>query len=87
MALMKDNDNKGKDELNTLGKILILGLSTLLAGFMAKKLQERYPNGELNRFVKIVVISLGIFSAVIIVLMFISAIILSVYQAFTGHFP
>jgi phosphotransferase system glucose/maltose/N-acetylglucosamine-specific IIC component len=70
-----------KEEMNSLGKLVTFGLSALLAGYLSRKMIQKYPNGEVTNFVKKVFGLFIILFMLVLCLLVIASIIYGVYDA------
>lgn len=73
-----NNDHK----LSFAGETIKLGLSALLAGYIAKKLVNKYPGNEMPNFAKGVGGIFIIFSVAVMSLLFVMVLISGLYDLF-----
>jgi hypothetical protein len=76
-----EHNNKDKEAVGAIGKSVIFGLSAILAGHLAKKLTNKFPNGEITRFVKLAFVFVVFFTVMVFLILFLLVICLSVYEA------
>ena len=77
--LEEEKQNNNQSKLGIIGNIVKVGLSILLAGYLAKKLVNKYPGDEIPNFAKGVGIVILITFVIVMVLGLGFAIISGMY--------
>lgn len=68
--------------MNNIGRLVSLGLSTLLASFIAKKIAGRYSDKNIGNFIKVIVGFIILFMIATFAILFVGALIAGIIELF-----